>query len=617
MTVALNRRHFLAGAATVSATLTPAAPAFALAPAEQQLTGLMDRLWDEQLRRFPETATACGADTGRHAPLRARLDPWSREAREDWVDWARSAARRIAAIDATALPEQTLVHRAVLLDHFGKIADLGTRYRFGASASDAWAPVAPYALSPATGPHRAIPELLDARHPVACKADCEAWLERLAAFPHALDAATESFRSDAAAGVVPAADLIGATLAQLGALRQRDGAADQLATGLAQRAGTAGVGGDWQARAAGLLDRAVQPALDRQIAALERARGQAGDAAGVWALGEGESFYRDALAWHTATTRTPEEIHALGREQVARLTAELEAVLGGLGLTQGALADRMTALARLPRERFADDQAGRAALLTGFAATLDRVRPMLPELFGVLPAVPGTVSPMPAGFAVTMGSVYVEGAAAGTTLYVDVVRTAGWSRHAIATTALREGIPARLWEAASGPRSGELPAIRRRGTRYGAHAEGWALYAEHVLDDEGFYAGDPASRAGYLHDHLLRMARAVADTGLHARRWSRDAALAYLIETAGRPRAEMQREVERLCTAPGQACAGLVGQAEWQRLRALARRMAGASFEPRQFHRLVQLGRAPFAVLDEVVATTFTKRLSVLATRRV
>lgn len=617
----LDRRHFLTGAAALSATLACTTPAQALPAAEQQLARLMDKLWDEQLRRFPELATSYGIDTGANTALRARLDPWSRDARDDWVDWARGAVRRIEAIDATALPQATLVNRAVLLDHFGKIAKLGARYRFGAAASDAYAPVAPYAVSQLTGPYRIIPDLLDARHPVQTKADCEAWLARLAAFPGALDASTAAFRADAAAGVVPPAFALDATLIQLGRLRHPEAAASPLALGLASKAAAAGIAGDWGLRAAALVARAVYPAVDRQIAALTAARAHATDTAGVWNLPQGDLYYADALAWHTASALGPDDVHALGLEQVAKIAAEMEALLAGLGLTQGNLAQRVGALGERAGERFSEDDTGRAAVLAEFTAAIARVRPHLPDLFAVLPPAPLDVRRVPAAIEQGSALAYAQGGSLDGSrpgaFYVNLQNVREWPRFSIATTAFHEGIPGHLWEGATASANPDIPAIRKRGTRYAAYGEGWALYAEQVIDEQGFYSGDAASRVGYLQMQLFRAARLVVDTGIHARRWTRDQAVSYMVATTGQSESAMRREVERYCVTPGQACAYKVGQLEWLRLRALARRLAGSGFDQRQFHRLIQHGRAPFNVLEDLVTTTFTKRLSVLAMRTV
>lgn len=616
---AITRRKFLAGTAAVAGSAGLPGAAFALPGAEQQLANLCDKLWQEQLKRSPELATTYGVDTGANAALRGRLDDWSRGGREDWTDWAKNNVRRLTLIDPTALPQTAHVNRAVLLDHYGKIARLGARYRFGDGASGAYAPVAPYAISQLTGPYRTVPDMLDTRHLVTTGADAEAWLARLSAFAGALDASTAAFRMDLGAGVVPPDFALDAALIQLGKLRGPVAAANGLAAGLARKAVAAGLAGDWGAKAAVIVERAVYPALDRQIAAVTAARAGANGDAGVWKLPQGQEYYADALAWQTASNLTPAEVHALGREQVAQISAEMDGQLKAMGLTAGTIARRMAQLARREGQAFAESDAGRAEVLGAFAAAVAQIRPRLPELFSVLPPAPLDVRRVPVALEQGAALAYAQGGSLDGTrpgvFYVNLQNVGEWPRYSIATTAFHEGIPGHLWEGATASANPDIPAVRKRGTRYPAYAEGWALYVEQVVDELGFYESDPASRLGYLQMQLLRAARLVVDTGIHHLRWSRDQAVAYMVETTGQAESGMRREVERYCVTPGQACSYKVGQMEWLRLRALAKRLAGQNFDLRQFHKLIQLGRAPFGVVEEVVTASFNRKLSVLAMR--
>nr|WP_246448593.1 DUF885 family protein [Novosphingobium flavum] len=591
--------------------------AWALPGAEEQLGRLCDKLWQEQLRRSPELATTYGADSGENVGLRGKLDDWSRGGRGEWVDWAKDNVKRLTLIDPTALPQTAHVNRAVLLDHYGKIARLGAKYRFGDGAASG--PVSPYAISQLTGPYRAVPDMLEQRHAVANSADAEAWLARVSAFAGALDASTEAFRMDMGAGIVPPSFALDATLIQLGKLRGPEPAANSLAAALARKATAAGLAGDWGARAAAIVERVVYPAVDRQIAAVTAARVRATGDAGVWKLPQGQEFYADALAWQTASSLKPAEVHAMGREQVAAISAEMDALLGGLGLTQGTLAERMAALGSREGQSFPESDAGRAAVLEVFADSIARIRPRLPELFSALPPAALEVKRVPAALEQGSALAYAQGGSLDGTrpgaFFVNLQNVSEWPRFYIPTVAFHEGIPGHLWEGATASANPGIPAVRKRGTRYPAYAEGWALYVEQVVDEIGFYEGDPAGRLGYLQSQLFRSARLVVDTGIHHLRWTRDQAAAYMTQTTGQAASGMRREVERYCVTPGQACSYKVGQMEWLRLRALARRLAGSAFDLKHFHQLIELGRAPSAVMEEVVTARFNKRLSVLAMR--
>lgn len=608
MSASLRRREFLGGTAALAGAFATGNSLWAAEGAEAQLAALTDRLWDEQLERFPETATVYGVDTGARAGLRARLDPWSREARGEWVGWAANNVARLERIDPAALSQTSRVNRAVLLDFYGKIARLGARYAFGEAASGN-APVAPYAISQLSGPYRVIPDMLELRHPVATIEDCQAWLARLEAFGPVLDASTADLRSDAAAGIVAPRFALDAALVQLTALRAPDAAANGLAAGLGRKAAAVGVDGDWSVRAAKIVAQAIYPALDRQIAAVRAARDSTTDDAGVWKLPHGRQFYADALAYHTSSSLTPAQVHKLGLDQVAQISAEMDRLLAGIGLARGTVAERVTALGKRPGEAYREDDIGREQVLAEFRAAIARIRPRLPEMFATLPAASLEVRRVPVAIQQGSALAYAQGGSLDGTrpgvFYVNLQNISEWPRFAVATTAFHEGIPGHLWEGATASANPHIPAVRKRGTRYAAYAEGWALYVEQVADELGYYADDPASRIGYLQMQLFRAARLVVDTGIHNLKWSRDQAVDYLVGVTGQASSSMRREVERYCVTPGQACAYKVGQIEWLRLRALAQRLGGAKYDIRKFHEVIRFGRAPFSVVEDVVTAMF------------
>ena len=616
-----SRRAFLAGSAATAGLFAGATPALAAPSTEEQLNGLYDKLWQETLRRSPQLATTVGADWGANASCRGRLDDASRRGREDWVDWAGSAVKRLEAIDPELLPTAQVFNRAVLLDFYGKTARLGRKWQFGDGAVNSYAPVSPYAVSQLTGAYLAVPELLSERHPVATSADAEAWLSRLAGFGKALDENTAALQADVAAGVVPPAFVLDSTLLQLGALRASGAAGSALATGLAARSAAAGLAGDWDGKAAVIVERMVHPALDRQIASVKAARERATGDAGVCKLRNGREYYADALAWQTSSAITPAEVHKLGLAQVAAISAEMDGMLRSLGIATGTVAERMVALGRLPGQAFLESDAGRAEVLKVFADSIARVRPRLADQFSLLPPAPLEIRRVPEAAQQGSALAYAVGGSIDGTkpgiFYVNLQNVSEWPRFSIPTTAFHEGIPGHIWESATAAANPDIPAVRKRGIRYGAYAEGWGLYAEQVADEMGLYADDAPSRLGYLQKQLFRAARLVVDSGIHDLAWSREKAVAYLVETTGEPASAMRREVDRYCVWPGQACSYKVGQSEWLRLRALAERLAGPSFDVRRFHRLIAQGRAPFTLMEDVVTTTFNRKLSVLAARTV
>jgi len=604
---AASRRGFLAGAAATGSALFLSDPAFAFPGLEERFTSLCDRLWQDHLRRFPEEATTTGADTGANLAARGRLADYSRAGRQAWIDGAADAGKRLALIESELLADAPRTTHAVLTRYTGELATLGRRWRFGDGAS----PVAPYALSPLNGPHTTVPALLATRHPLATAADGEAWLARLGGFASALDQATEAFRCDAAAGITAPTAALTATLAQLSELGAPEPATHPLAAALGTRTASAGLAGDWQARAAAVLAKVVYPALARQRAAIsaQLARGLEG---GMAALPQGRAYYADALAYHTGKPLTPAEVHRIGLAEVAEVGAEIDAVLARLAMPAGGLGARLAGLDRAPGQVFTDCAEGRTAVLQAFDKAIGRANSHLADQFDMLPpparavlgrtarALPTPAEPAPAG-----------------TIMIDPARLDELRRFMIPTTAFHEGMPGLSWEAAAARANPQVPPVRRHAVRYSAYTQGWALYAEHVADESGLYADDHAARVGYLRTRLLRSALLVVDTGLHDLGWSRAKAIAYLAGVTGRPAETVAPAVDRAFLLPGEACAAVIGRQEWLRLRALAQRLAGDRFDPRRFHDVIGEGRAPFEVLDERITARFNPYRSVLQARTV
>jgi uncharacterized protein (DUF885 family) len=148
--------------------------------------------------------------------------------------------------------------------------------------------------------------------------------------------------------------------------------------------------------------------------------------------------------------------------------------------------------------------------------------------------------------------------------------------------------------------SPDIPMLRRRGG-YSAYSEGWGLYAEQVADELGVYAQDPLGRIGFLQSFLFRAARLVADTGLHHKRWSRDKATQYFVDTLGYAKGRSQREIERYCVNPGQALSYKIGHMQWAKLRDAVRAKQGAAFDARKFHEILRAGAMPLVLLEREV----------------
>ncbi len=595
----MNRRELMRSTAAVAAlAVLPAAAT----GEEAKLAAVLDEFWEEALDASPEYATVLGLDTGKRAAQRGQLSDISRASRAATVARNRRWLKRLSAIDRAKLSPAKLIDLEVVEYQAKAAADGGAKYGFGEDNAG-YAPYSPYAVSQLSGPYQSFPDFLDSNHPVVTAADAEAWLARVAGYPKLLDASTDSLKMDAGAGVLAPDFALDLALAQLTAQRGVAPADAKLATALAAKA--KGVPGDWRTRAAKLVETEVNPALDRQIAALRALRAGAKPDAGAWKLPRGEEYYADALAFQTTTKLTPAQVHQLGLDQVADLSARLDTLLKGQGLSDGAVGARLVALGKLPENLWPNTDAGREALLASLRDQTAAVRAKMPQVFAAIPACPVDIVRVPPDIQDGAPGGYATSASADGKrpgrYYINLKHTADWPKFGLPTLTYHEAIPGHQWQGATVQGAGALPKLRRYGGGFSAYAEGWGLYAEQLADELGMYDGYPLGRIGYLQSLLFRAARMVVDTGLHYKRWSREKATAYFIETVGYATGRSQREVDRYCIWPGQACSYKVGHTEWVRLREAAKAKQGAAFDLKRFHAVLELGDLPLTVLERAV----------------
>jgi len=234
------------------------------------------------------------------------------------------------------------------------------------------------------------------------------------------------------------------------------------------------------------------------------------------------------------------------------------------------------------------------------------VRQKLPQLFNLKLKAPVVIKRVPPDIEDGAPLGYMNpGAIDGSrpsTYYINLKTTTNWPRFSLPTLTYHETIPGHAWQGAYLTETGKLPLIRIILSGFNAYVEGWALYAEQLAGELGMYADDPFGELGYLQAQQFRACRLVADTGLHALRWTRNQTIDWLVNNTGRPRASMQSEVDRYCGTPGQACGYKIGHTEINRLRDKAKARLGAKFDLRDFNdTVVEAGAVPLTVLASIM----------------
>ena len=598
----MNRRAFLSSASMLAtlALVPRAALAAGATPGDAKLDALLTAIFDANLKYAPEFATQLGLDKGANAALKSRLGDYTPGAvRANLARTTRTIAQ-IEAVPPATLSDAGRLNREVVLYSQNQQRTAAEKFGLGS-------PTNPYVISQQDGAYFDVPDFLDSAHVIRTAADADAYCARLDAFATALDGDTATQAERAKRGLVAPGFSLDLALGQMAALRAPAPAQSGLVTSVATRTKAAGLTGDWDRRATALVTDKVYPALDRQIALVKQLRTTARAEAGLWAVPGGDAIYAAALAQATTTNFTPDEVHKLGLEQVAQISAELDTILKAQGLTKGSIGARLAALNASPAQLYPDTQAGRTELIAGLNTGLAAMQAKLPQAFINPPSAPLQIRAVPTDIQDGASNGYYRLAALDGSrpaiYFINLKSVADWPKYTLPSLTYHEGVPGHHLQLSLV--AGLDTPLLRKFSFFGAYVEGWALYAEQLADELGGYAG-PIERAGYLQSFLFRAARLVADTGLHAKRWTREQATDYFVDTVGFARPRSQREIERYCTMPGQACSYKLGHISWLRARDTAKKILGDKFDVKQFHEVLRDGAVPLTILERLVEARAT-----------
>jgi uncharacterized protein (DUF885 family) len=572
----LTRREMLAALASIAALPLVSACGAARTPplgaptdADRNAIMLLDQIGNDLLHLFPELATSLGLDVGARAGLRARLTDRSAAGQGRIAQQLRADLDRLAAVDAGRLTHAVRTSVEVVRSACTTALE-GFALPYGDITVGGWRNT-PYVVIQNVGAYLDIPRFLDSDHRIENAADADAYLARLQSYARQLDGELERVRAARGIGLVPPAFLLDKALPQLRLSAQgaRDGG--MLVESLERRARN--IPGDWAGRARGVAPAGIGPA-------------------------HGEAFYRWALKASTTTTMSPDEVHELGRSELAALHGRMDTILKEAGYTQGTVGERMNALANDPRYQFAEGDAGRAEILRFIDDRLAWIRAQMPRAFNTVvnpnmevKRLPPEEEPgAPAAYG---GAGSVDGVIPGR-FWINLRTTDLHSRYSLADLAFHEAIPGHIWQ---GEYTHEMPLVRQM-LSFNAYSEGWALYAEQLADELGAYDADPVGRLGYLQSIAFRACRLVVDTGLHAKGWTREQGVRFFVEVNGSNPLEVASEVDRYCSWPGQACGYKVGHSEINRQRERAQAALGARYDLKAFNDTVVLGgNVPLDVL--------------------
>ncbi|HEX8379649.1 MAG TPA: DUF885 family protein [Allosphingosinicella sp.] len=592
----MDRRTFIASSGV--AALAAALPASTLAQpragsGDAELNALFERIFQQAVQRSPELATQLGLDRESNAGLKGRLSPRTLQERAAQTARIKEALATLRAVDRASLSPAAKLNLEVVT--YSLETQIAAPQRFGLDSA-----IRPYRIFQQGGAYFSVPDFLNTAHTINNREDAEAYLSRLEAFAVALDQDSAMQRIEAARGYVAPAWSLDLTLGQMTKLRGQKADESSIVQSLAKRAKAKDIDGRWERRASKIVEERVYPALDRQMALVRELRSLSQPGDGVWRVPHGDEIYAVALEQATTTRFSPAEVHRMGLQQVAQISAELDKILKSQGMSRGTVGERLAALNVMPSQVYPNTDEGRAELIAGLNQSARDIDARLPAAFATLPKAPLEIRRVPPEIQDGASNGYYNRASLDGSrpaiYFINLKDTGDWPKYSLPALTYHEGNPGHHLQIGLAQESKDIPTLRKVGG-FSAYSEGWALYAEQLSDELGAYS-TPLERAGYLQSFLFRAARLVVDTGLHSKKWSREKATDYLVATTGFARPRSQREVERYCTQAGQACSYKVGHMAWSRAREEAKRTLGRRFDLKQFHEILKDGAMPLTILE-------------------
>jgi len=456
-----------------------------------------------------------------------------------------------------------------------------------------------------------MPRFLTDTHVIVSKKSAERYVSRVREFGRVLEEVRARVEDDRAAGVIPPDFVIDKSIAGMKAFIEGGADGNILVTSLPARLDkveglTAETKAALLADTTEAVESGVIPGYEAMIALMQDMRAQATHDAGIWRIPDGERIYAAALKSQTTTDMSAEEIHALGLSEVARIEAEVGAILAAAGLTEGTQSERVEALMTDPAHNFTNDEAGRQEMLDYLVQLNEQVMAKAGDYFVTLPPQPLEIVRVPEySQDSSAGGYYTPPALDGSRpgrFYINQKTTTDNPRWTLPTLLYHEAAPGHHFQISAAQLITGVPMIRKF-SPFTAYTEGWALYAERIAaTDMGMYDEDALGDLGRLKAEMFRAVRLVVDSGMHAKKWSREEAIVYMKEKTGQSEDEVVREIERYVVWPGQATAYKTGQLSILAARARAEAALGDKFDLRQFHEAVLgNGAMPLGILDKVV----------------
>ncbi|MBL4802366.1 MAG: DUF885 domain-containing protein [Emcibacter sp.] len=592
----MNRRTFISGLSTIAfiSSMPEAMSVEGLSEQGQVLTKVFADLYTDLQQIDPEMASVRGEDVN---GLRGKLKDRSLNGRDIVQKVLSKHISALRKINPLLLSDDQKLQQKVALDWLTHQEKARMTYDYGDEYFYA------YQVTQFTGAYIAVPALLNSVQLVKSNSDVGHYLDRLRSFGDAIDEEVCNQLYYQKAGVTAPKFIIEKIVNGLSYMSDPSTAFSNLVKPLLQKASKAGVD-PREDEAKNIVTNKILPALKRQKALYEELWQSARTEPGVWALPDGDDFYKDALYYSTTSNSSPEEMHSLGLRKVEEINQRLDKLLKDQGMIDGTCAQRLEELKREPSQYFPDDDQGREELISYLEKDIKRTSKQLSGAFSHFPPISLDVKRMPDFLEGKGPSAMYMAASTDLSRRAAIVFDLGdmtkWPIFSLKTLCRHEGVPGHHLQALIQNQSTSLPKVFSL-FNSPSYSEGWALYAEQLTQELGLYDDDPMAEIGMWQSLLFRATRIVVDTGIHFKRWSRTKAITYMRDTTALPLSMIETEVDRYTVIPGQACAYMMGQIEWYSIRNAQQKKYGDAFKLSKFHSVLSKGAMPMFLLRQYV----------------
>lgn len=585
--------------ATAPAAETQAASTAAVTEAEIQAESekankLFEDIFMENVMRSPMYQSYLG--------IKQDQDKWddiSEQASEEELALKKEHLAKVNAIDEAKLDEQTKISLMLMKQGLEEdVADYKWRHYN-------------YPVNQMFGMHSSVVSMLINQHRIQEVDDAQDYIARLNGLPALFEQLEENLRLRAEKGIIAPKFVYPYVISDsqniISGAPFEDGEPSVLLEDFTKKVGNLDIEESQYQELTSAAEKAlvesVKPAYESLIATVEDIAAQADTKDGAWKFPDGEAFYNNALKRTTTTDLTAEEIHQIGLSEVERIHNEMRVIMEKVGF-EGTLQEFFVHMRNNQDFIYPDTEEGRQRYLEEATALIDTMREFLDELFITKPKADMIVKAVEPFREKSAGKAFyqqpsMDGTRPGV-YYANLYDMASMPTYQMEALAYHEGIPGHHMQIAIQQELEGIPSFRKFG-RYTAYSEGWGLYTELLPKEYGFYK-DPYSDFGRLAMELWRAVRLVVDTGIHAKKWTREEAIDFYVTNTPNAEADARKMVERHIVMPSQATAYKIGMLKILELREKAKAELGEDFDIREFHDVILAnGPLPLNILEQFV----------------